>query len=56
MDDFKICDKTGQLYAAAPFDVVTWLLNVSFFEGASIETIPMRAIFRMGFHGQEYLN
>ena len=56
MDDFKICDKTGRIYADSPLDVVTWLLNVSYYEGAPIETIPMKAIFSMGFRGQEYLN
>jgi hypothetical protein len=54
MDDIKICDKTGELYFS--FDTVTWLLNVSFHEGAPIETMPMHAIFTMGFHGSEYLN
>lgn len=56
MSDFKICEKTGQIYADPVFDVVTWLLNVSFMEGAPVETMPLHAIFSMGFHGQEYLN
>ena len=56
MSDFKICEKTGQIYSDPVFDVVTWLLNVSFHEGAPIESMPMHAIFSMGFHGQEYLN
>ena len=54
MDDIKICDKTGSLYF--DFDVTTWLLNVSYYEGAPIETIPMHIIFSMGFIGCEYLN
>lgn len=56
MSDFKICEKTGRIYADPVFDVVTWLLNVSFMEGAPVETMPLHAIFNMGFHGQEYLN
>ena len=56
MSDFKICEKTGRLIADPVFDVVTWLLNVSFYEGAPIETLPLHAIFNMGFQGQEFLN
>jgi|6_EtaG_2_1085325.scaffolds.fasta_scaffold06703_10 hypothetical protein len=50
----KICDKTGALYFS--FDTTTWLLNLSFHDGAPIETLPMRAVFRLGFLGKEYVN